>query len=190
MYQFSLFLIFSLLPFTAFAAAPQLTCERTHKGTQQQLAITPNALGSHDAALYTQIHDQQLQRTWLALQLDCEVQAKNIWHCTAAQRKPHSPHANSKLRSRLVSGSEPQLEISITSPLLSEGKASYRFARQQCTSQLPVAISRIAPYSCMAYFSGAHYDPDQGDCVEEEASGCSNPFPYSSRNDCRTALKL
>ena len=133
---------------------------------------------------------KQSQRTWLALQLDCEVQAKDTWNCRAAQHEPHSPHAHSKLHSHLVPGSNAQLEINITSPLLSEGKASYRFTRKQCTTQPPVATSRITYYSCMAYFSGAHYDPDQGDCVEEEASGCSDPFPYNSRHDCRTSLKL
>lgn len=192
MYLFSLFVITSLLPLVAFAAAPQLSCQRTDKGMPQQLAITPNALGSHDVSLHTQAPGHQPQRTWLALRLACEVHSKEdkTWHCTAAQHEPHSPHAGSKLRSRLVQSDDAQLEINITSPLLPGGKASYRFAHQQCTSQPPLATSRIAPYSCMAHFSGARYDPNQGDCVEEDASGCSNPFPYSSRNACRTALKL
>ena len=192
MYLFSLLVTISLLSSSAFASAPQLSCARTDKGTQQQLAITPNALGSHDVSLRSQAGGRQTQRTWLALQLACEVQGKGdnkTWHCTAAQHESHSPHANSKLRSRLVQDDSSQLEISITSPLLPEGEASYRFASKHCTSQPPVATS-TSPYSCMAHFSGARYDPNQGDCVEEDVSGCSNPFPYSSRNDCRSALKL
>ena len=192
MSHFSLLLLFSLLSVPAFASTPQLSCTRTDKGTQQQLAITPNALGTYDVSLHTQADGRQPQQTWLALQLDCEVRGKDgkAWHCAAAQHKPHSPHADSKLQSHLVQDDDAQLEISITSPLLPEGKASYRFARQQCTSQPPAIPSRTTSYSCMAHFSGAHYNPNQGDCVEGEASGCSNPFPYSSRNDCRSALKL
>ena len=191
MYLFSLFAIIISLP---LAAAPQLSCIHTDKGALQQLAITPNALGSHDVSLHTQIHGRQPQRTWLALRLDCEVHSKEgkTWHCTAAQHEPHSPHADSKLRSRLVQRDDAQLEINITSPLLPGGKASYRFAsRQQCMSKLPLVTSGIRIiHTCMAYFRGARYDPNQGDCVEEDASGCSSPFTYSSRNDCRTALKL
>ena len=189
MYLFSLLVTISLLPLGAFAAAPQLSCTHTDKGTQQQLAITPNTLGSHDVSLHTQAEGRQPQRTWLALQLNCEVSSKQTWNCTAAPHKQQSPHAHSTLHSRIYQDNDAQLEINITSPLLSDGKASYRFARQQCTAQPPLE-PRTTTYTCMAHFSGARYNPNQGDCVEEEASGCRNPFPYPSRSECRAALKL
>lgn len=205
----SLLFTISLLSFTAFANAPQLSCTRTDKGQQQQLTIASNALGSHDVSLHTRERGHPPQLTWLALQLDCEVQ-KGIWHCVAAQ---DSPHAHSTLHSKeLASGQG--LEISITSPLLSEGKelasgkelesgkestreaeqslVTYRFASEQCVTQAQVPREAFTPSSslCLAHFNGAYYEPNQGDCVEASASGCRNPFPYHSRPECRAALKL
>ena len=187
---FSLFFTLSLLPATAFAAAPQLSCTHTSKGTQQQLAITPNALGSHDVSLQTEAP----QRTWLALRLTCTVRGAGgkTWHCNAAQHNPRSAHAHSTLHSTFYEGGDAQLEISIVSPLLPEGAAYYRFAREQCTTQAQPtgnAFSR-RPRSCQAHFRGAFYDPDQGDCVAAALSGCRNPLPYRSRTECRIALKL
>lgn len=194
----SLFFIIALLPLTAFAVIPQLSCTSADKDTQ--LAITPNALGSHDVSLHTQVRTRPALQTWLALRLSCTVRGaeSKVWHCTAAQHNPLSSHAHSTLHSvwhesdskELERGKE--LEISIASPLLPEGTASYRFAGEHCTTQTPTPRDTYtpAPHTCQAYFSGAYYHPDQGDCVEATLSGCRDPFPFRSRTECRAALKL
>ncbi len=220
----------SLLPRTAFAIAPQLSCTSTDKGTQQQLAITPNALGSHDVSLRTLGHGPP-QLTWLALRLTCTVHASNkelvsnaklhaprlrhkekshphrtepqrtesrvdkVWQCNASQHNPLSPHARSTLRSawhKEQPHSQGELAITITSPLLSPGTATFRFASEHCTTatRAPRRTYTQATHSCQAYFRGAYYDPDQGDCVAGTLSGCRNPFPHRSRSECRAALKL
>ena len=187
-------LLFALsVPATLFASAPQLSCTHANKGTQQQLAITPNALGLHDVSLHTQARGRQPQQTWLALRLTCTVRGAEgkVWQCNTAQHNSRSAHAHSTLHSNLYDN-DAQLEISIASPLLPEGTASYRFAREQCTTQTQTTRDTFkhTQRSCQAHFRGAFYDPDQGDCVEEALSGCRNPFPYRSRTECRIALKL
>ena len=189
-----------IVPATLFASAPQLICTHTNKGTQQQLAITPNALGLHDVSLHTPANDRQPQQIWLALRLTCTVNGSEgkLWNCNAAQHNNRSAHAHSALHSTLYNGDGKELEsgkelaISITSPLLPEGIASYRFAHEQCTTQTHTTRDNFKhmPHSCQARFRGAFYDPDQGDCAEKAMSGCSNPFPYRSRTECRIALKL
>ena len=180
-----LLFIASMLSLTAFADAPQLSCTNTDKGTQQQqLTITPNALGSYDVALHTP--GRQPSRIWLALQLNCEVRNPQTWHCIAAQ---DSPHVHSTLHSKTIESGQ-GIEINITSPLLLAGKEHFRFAHKQCIAQAQALQANSGSPSCQAHFRGAHYDPDQGDCVEKARSGCRNPFPYQSRTECRAALKL
>ena len=212
-----LFFTLSLLPITALAAPPQLSCTHIDRDTRQQLSITPNALGSHDVSLHTQTRGRPAQRTWLALRLTCTASDDKTWHCDGTQHNPLSPHAHSTLHTKeLESGEElaklengKELEISITSPLLpkreelggerykklaslAKHSATFHFASEQCTTQaqVPRKTYRHAPHLCQAHFSGAYYDPDQGDCVEEAASGCRNPFPYRSRTECLLSLKL
>ena len=184
-----LLLISSLLSVSAFAAAPQLSCTQTSKGTQQQLTITPNALGSHDVSLLTQTRGRQPQRTWLALQLACTQPdtaaqasestpagtslAQDEWHCTSAQPELDSAHAHSSLHSK---SSATEVTISITSPLVPEIKAQYSFARENCTAQAASLRENRNTPSCQAHFHGAHYDPNRGDCVENREAVAATPF--------------
>jgi len=44
--------------------------------------------------------------------------------------------------------------------------------------------------SCDAYWKGYVYDVENKICKEEGASGCSNPFPYKTEQECKEANNI
>ena len=186
--MFPFIVLFLSVVGTQIASAQQLACRAQDK----QLAISPNSLGTYDVT-FARVHSgHRLELEYLALMLDCQVSTQR-YECRGA--KSDSPHADSKLRAHVVGREDNRhYVIKITSPLLAAGSADYTFPLHDCGERLSLPTRGLyetpSKSSCMAWFSGAFYHPDSGECREKAMSGCRNPFPWNSVEECRAALLL
>lgn len=46
-----------------------------------------------------------------------------------------------------------------------------------------------SPITCMAFFTGYYVDQATGSCQSGSSSGCRNPFPFSTLNECESAIR-
>jgi len=51
-------------------------------------------------------------------------------------------------------------------------------------------ITEDSPKTCMAYFQGYKKDKSTGECIQASQSGCSNPFPFQTLNECQNSESL
>lgn len=183
--MFPFIVLFLSLVGAQVVIAQQLTC----RAQDTQLAISPNAMGTYDVTFTRVVGGQELKLKYLAIMLDCQVSDQE-YECHGT--KSDSPHVASKLQARVTGNKDDRrYTIKITSPLIADGSADYDFPLRDCEEQLRFPTKgHDNRMSCMAFFSGALYDPDKGYCVTRSASGCRNPFPWHDIKECRAALSL
>lgn len=90
-----------------------------------------------------------------------------------------------------------ELEMFTYSDQVDMDKRRIVFKRDQCKTSadfldvVPVppggGIEMPPPSVCMAYWSGWRVDAS-GQCVEDGASGCTNPFPFQTEEQCAASL--
>lgn len=177
--MYYLFFFGWLVSATTLHASSLLGCLESEDGVVSQLTVTINDRGTYDA---TAVNDGRLQ--YLAIDLACLELDESSISCIAA---PSSPHVGSSLTSRKVASvTGEQRQVVINSPLTGDQPLIVK----ECSERHRRLPATTPNKGCLAYFQGAYYNPDLGDCVAEQASGCRSPYPYLNVNECRVAMHL
>lgn len=163
---------------TTLHASSLLGCLETKDGIVGQLAVVANGRGTYDITI-ADGNDGRLR--YLAIDLACTKGDKSSFACIAA---PSSPHAGSSVS--VTAKDDRRQEVAINSPL-TEGEV---LVVEKCAEHHRRLPAVPPTKGCLAYFQGAYYNPDLGDCVAEQTSGCRNPYPYLGVDECRVAMHL
>lgn len=178
--MYYLFFFGWLVSATALHASSLLGCLESEDGVVSQLFVAINDRGTYDA---TVVEANRGRLQYLAIDLDCTELNESV-SCVAA---PSSPHVGSSLASsKVASVTGNQQRVVINSPLTGNEPLIVR----ECSAGQRRLPATPPSKGCLAYFQGAYYNPDLGDCVAEQASGCRNPYPYLDVNECRVAMHL
>ena len=179
--MYYLFFFGWLVSATALHASSLLGCLETEDDVVSYLSVVVNGRGTYDV---TVVEGDEGRLQYLAIDLDCVELDGLSMRCLAA---PSSPHVGSSLSShKVASVTGNQQRVVINSPLTGSEPLIVR----ECSAGQRRLPATPPGKGCLAYFQGAYYNPDLGDCVVEQTSGCRSPYPYLDVNECRVAMHL